>query len=94
MNSNNLMDLYINKERKDSALEALEIVKAAIEEQIALKGEDQITASDVFKIVDFYVNAAHIRYKQIEDVYIEAARQALDETLLAREVRKVKEHNV
>ena len=78
---NQIMDLYINKERKDSALEALERVKAAIEERIISRGERQVTVYEALRIAESFVAVARLRYEQAENAYVDAAEKILNETM-------------
>ena len=76
-----IMDLYINKERKDSALEALERVKAAIEERITSRGERQVTVYEALRIAESFVAVARLRYEQAENAYVDAAEKILNKTM-------------
>lgn len=91
MNYSDLMDFYLDKACKDSALEALERVKAAIEERITSRGEQQVTVYDALRIAESFVAIARVRYEQAENAYIEAAKKVLNDASAEREDHKAKE---
>ena len=94
MNCNDLMDFHLDKACKDSALEALERVKAAIEERITSRGEQLVTVYDALRIAESFVAIARVRYEQAENAYIAAAKKTLDDASAEKEDRKTKEHKV
>lgn len=91
MNYSDLMDFYLDKACKDSALEALERVKAAIEERITSRGEQQVTVYDALRIAESFIAIARVRYEQAENAYIEAAKKVLNDASAERVDHKTKE---
>lgn len=90
MNHSDLMDFYLDKARKDAALEALERVKAAIEERITSRDEQLVTVYDALRIAEFFVSVARLKYEQAENAYIEAAKKTLDDASAEKEERDLK----
>ncbi|WP_286036285.1 hypothetical protein [Succinatimonas hippei] len=90
MNYSDLMDFYLDKARRDSALEALERVKAAIEERIESRDEHQITVYDALRIAESFVSVARVRSHEAENSYIDAISQTFKDASAEKEEHELK----
>ena len=90
MNYSDLMDFYLDKACKDSALEALERVKAAIEERITSRGEQQVTVYNALRIAQSFIAIARVRYEQAENAYIEAISETFKDASAEKEEHELK----
>ena len=90
MNYSDLMDFYLDKACRDSALEALERVKAAIEERIESRGEHQITVYNALRIAESFVSVARVKSYEAENAYIEAISQTFKDASAEKEEHKLK----
>lgn len=90
MNYSDLMDFYLDKARKDAALEALERIKAAIEERITSRGDQEVTAYTALRIAQSFVSVARVRSYKAENAYIEAISQTFKDASAEKEEHKLK----
>ena len=90
MNHSDLMDFYLEKACKDAALEALERVKAAIEERIITRGDQEVTAYTALRIAQSFVSVAREKYSEAENAYITAAKKTLEDASAEKEERESK----